>query len=299
MSEIDLDLLASFLAVVEHGRIAEAARATHLSQPAVSARIRRLESQVDATLFQRSAQGVTPTPAGEKLARHAQEILRMLDRAAEDVRESESVGPLSLAASTTIAAQVLPHTLAAYQRRHPDVELRLQIGNTHEVADAVRSGRVPLALVEGNRRIPAIRLEPWVDDDLQLVVGRDAPKHWRPRSPQDLEHIPLLWRESGSGTRAVIAKALRAAGARSKPQAQDLVLGSNEAITSGVAAGLGLAFLSRWSLAPHLGAGRVSVVPGFSLSVQRTFHFAIPSGGLSGTAAHFMEFARRTPPRVS
>lgn len=295
-SSIDPDLLPTFLAVLEQGRIAAAARVLHMSQPAVSARIRRLEDSVGVTLLERSVRGVSPTPAGRRLAEHAREIQRMLDRAAADVGATAALGPLSIVASTTIAAQVLPAALASFRRDHPGVEIRLRIGNTEEVLDAVRSGRHPIGLVEGHRRAAAVRLEPWIDDELLLVVGREVAGRWAPRRAEDLSNIPLLWREPGSGTRAVIARALRAAGVRGKPQSGDLVLGSNEAIASGVAAGLGVGFLSRWSLAPHLASGRVRIVAGFALTVKRTFHWALPSGGLSGTAAHFVQHVTRTPP---
>jgi len=293
---LDPDLLSTFLAVLEHGGIAPAGRATHVSQPAVSARIRRLEQSLGATLFTRSAQGVEPTAAGQRLAGHAREIQRMLEHAAADVGGTREPERLSIVASTTIAAQVLPLTLAAYRRRFPDVELRVRVVNTQEVVEAVRSGRFSLGLVEGHRRVPAVRLEPWLEDELQLVVGRDVPAGWRVRRPADLERVPLLWREPGSGTRAVISRALRGAGARSKPQPGDLVLGSNEAITSGIGAGLGLGFLSRWGLAPHIQSGRLMVAPGFSMTVRRTFHWALPSGSLASSAQHFRDFASNHPP---
>lgn len=296
VASLDAELLPTFLSVVEHGRIAAAARALHLSQPAVTARIRRLETSLGTTLLERSVRGVAPTPAGLRLAAHAREIQRMLDEAAADVGESVAAQPLAIAASTTIAAQVLPAALAAYRQKHPHVEIKLRIGNTEDVLEAVRSGRFPLGLVEGLRRAAAVRLEPWVDDELLLAVRRDAPASWRPRDAVGLRDMPLLWREPGSGTRAVVARALRAAGARSKPQAGDLVLGSNEAITSGIAAGLGVGFLSRWSLGPHVTSGRIRVVPGFPLTVRRTFHWALPSGGLSGTASHFLQHATQNPP---
>lgn len=296
MTAIDPELLTTFSAVLEHGRIAAAARAIHLSQPAVSARIQKLERTLGTTLLLRSSRGVSPTPAGQKLLAYAHEIEALLERAAAEVGDSETMGPLELIASTTIAALVLPRVLADYRRHHPDVEIELRIGNTEDVIEAVRSGRCPLGLVEGHRRASAVHLEPWLDDDLELTVGRGAPRAWRPRTAKDLEQVPLLWREPGSGTRTVIARALRAEGARGKPQRGDLVLGSNEAIANGVVAGLGLAFLSRWTLAA-MGDGRLLPVPGFDLTIRRTFHFAQPTRGVTGTAAHFQRFAQRHKPR--
>ncbi len=291
---LDSDLLATFLAVVDTGRISAAARQVHLSQPAVTARIRRLEDTVGTALFTRSVHGVTPTAAGDRLVAYAREVHRLLDEAAARCGTEERIGPLDLVASTTLAAHVLPPVLARFRGRHPDVPLRIEIGNTEDVVTAVRAGRSPLGLVEGHARASGVRLEPWVDDEIVPVAGVAAP--FAPRSPDDLATLPLLWREPGSGTRAVVTRALRTAGVRTRPAPRDLVLASTEAIAGAATAGLGIAFLSRWSLGPHLAAGRLRLLPGLDLTVRRTFRWALPAGGAQGTAARFLQFARRTPP---
>jgi DNA-binding transcriptional LysR family regulator len=94
----------------------------------------------------------------------------------------------------------------------------------------------------------------------------------------------------------VLERPLQRAGIRSKPLPGDLVLASTEAILGAVVAGLGVALLSRWSLQAHLAAGLVQIVPGLEFSVPRTFHWALPSGGLRGAEARFHAFAVRNPP---
>ena len=74
------------------------------------------------------------------------------------------------------------------------------------------------------------------------------------------------------------------------------MLGASEAIASGVAAGLGIGFLSRWSAAPLLETGKLRILPALDLTIRRTFHWALPSGGLTGTPAHFRQFAQTRPP---
>ncbi len=297
-TSLDPALLPTFLEVLRQGGIGAAARASHLSQPAVTARIRRLEGVLGVRLLVRSRAGVTATPAGEKLAEYARAVQRLLDEAEREVPSAdEHLGRLELIASTTIAAYVLPEALARFRQRHPAVPIRLTIGNTDEVIDALRSGDAPLGLVEGHARASGVHLEPWVDDELVPVPGADAP--WRPRSPAELAEVPLLWREPGSGTRAVVARALGAAGVRKRPDERDLVLGSTDAIVGAAAAGLGLAFLSRWVLAPHLAAGRLRTVPALGLAVRRTFHWAFPGGKPGGAAGRFLALANAQPPRPS
>jgi DNA-binding transcriptional LysR family regulator len=292
---LDPALLATFLVVVGAGRISVAAKVMHLSQPAVTAQIRRLEESLGAALFTRSVRGVSPTAAGDRLTEYARSIQQLLDDAVADVSGvREARGELCVAASTTIAAHVLPPLLAEFRSANRDVRLRVRVGNTAEITDDVRSGRAPIGLVEGHPRAAGLRLEPFVDDEIVPVVGRDST--FRIRSVGDLLEVPILWREAGSGTRSVVERAFTKAGVRRRTSPRDVELGSTEAIISGAMAGLGVAFVSRWSIRAHVAAGLVRVVPGLDLVVRRTFRWALPAGGVSGTAARFHTFAQRSPP---
>ncbi|MEM7309125.1 MAG: LysR family transcriptional regulator [Planctomycetota bacterium] len=296
MSEAPLDptLLATFLDVLHHGGIGAAARATDLSQPAITARIGRLERSLGTTLLTRSPKGVAPTPAGDRLAGYARRVQELLDEASVEVPASDAnLGRLSLVASTTIAAYALPPALAAFRTRYPLVPLDVTVANTRDAIEAVRDGRVPIGLVEGHARASGVRLEPWIDDHIVPVVATGAP--WRLRSVEELDDLPILWREAGSGTRAVVARALGRAGVRRRPRGRDLVLASSEAIAGACAAGLGVAFLSRWTLGPQVAAGRLRPVAALELEIRRTFRWALPSGALGGTAGLFLKLARGLP----
>ena len=288
-------LLSTFLAVLDAGRVSGAARTLHLSQPAVTAQVRRLEEAVGATLFVRSVHGVTPTDAAIRLATYARTVRRTLQEAVSAVSGArDETGELAIGASTTIAAHVLPALLARFRIAHPAVSLRVDIGNTEHVVAAVRDGRVPLGLVEGLARAAGVRLEPFLDDEIVAVVGIGAP--YTLRSVKDLAAVPILWRERGSGTRAVVERALAKAGVkRGAVRDLDAELGSTEAIVGGAVAGLGVAFVSRVSVEAHVAAGLVRVVPGLGLAVKRTFRWALPSGALAGMAAKLHAQARRSP----
>lgn len=299
---LDPSLLDSLVAVVEEGSISRAARRLHLSQPAVTSRIQRLEQAAGTALLLRSVHGVSATPAGDRLVACAGEVATAVRRAVEDLGELSGAqgrarGSLEIMASTTAAAHLLPPVIARFRPRHPEVSLQLRIGNTEEVVQAVRDGDVLLGVVEGLRRASGVRLEAWLDDELVPVLG--AGSRARLRQPADLASLPILWREPGSGTRAVLARALRQAGVRHRPGPDDLILGSTEAIISGAAAGLGVAFVSRWALRPHLDADRVRIVPALGLTVQRVFSWARAAGTPRGPAAVFLQFCRRHPPALT
>ena len=294
---VDPSLLSTFLAVLDAGRVSAAAKTLHLSQPAVTAQVRKLEESFGTALFVRSVRGVVPTDSGLRLAVHARSIRKLLDDALSDVSASVDVrsGPLVIAASTTIAAHLLPPLLAKFRALHRVIPMRVRLGNTETVIEDVRDERVPIGLVEGHARAPGIRLEPFIDDEIVPIICRDAP--FTIRQVRDLEAVPILWREAGSGTRAVVTRAITAAGVRrGKIRELDIEMASTEAVVGAVSAGLGVGFVSRWSVRAHLTAGLVHIVPGLNLVLRRTFRWALPAGTLSGTAARFYAFANRALP---
>jgi len=293
--DIDPSLLPTFLAVVQQRTVSAAALTLNISQPAVTARINRLEESVGVALFERSVRGVEPTAAARRLEGYARSIQSLLDQAATSVNtQTEALGALSIVASTTIAGHVLPSLLARFRARYSQVPLSLTVANTKDVIAAIKQRQHHLGLVEGHGRAAGVRLVPFVDDELVPMIGR-ATRHTFART-SDLASLALLWRERGSGTRAVLARAFRDAGLPSKPRPTDIVLGSTEAIIGAAAAGLGVAFLSRWSARAQINSGGLRPIPGLDFVVRRSFRWAMPAGGLSPSAARFHAVASESPP---
>ncbi|XXF81553.1 LysR family transcriptional regulator [Myxococcaceae bacterium GXIMD 01537] len=299
-TRLDPRRLEVFRVVATTGQVSAAARLLHLSQPAVSAQVRQLEQECGRPLLVRTARGVRLNDAGKSLLEYAQRVHQLLDEAALTLSsEEEPGGELVLAASTTVASSVVPGLLASFLRSHRGLQARVEVGNTAQVLGWVGEGRAPLGLVEGHARAARIRLERYLDDELVPVISMQAPAELqRVRSVESLRAVPLLWREPGSGTRAVLERALRRAGVRRGAQAGDLQLGSNEAIKGAVMLGLGVGFLSRWSIRSELAQGRLRLLPVPGLRVERTFSWVLPVDAPSGTAGRFLRHARAAPPSL-
>jgi DNA-binding transcriptional LysR family regulator len=120
----------------------------------------------------------------------------------------------------------------------------------------------------------------------------------RLRRPADLTDVPILWREAGSGTRAVVERALRAALKGRRETALDWELGSTEAIKVAAAESLGVAFLSRWSLTLELETGRLRVLD-LGLSIPRRFSWVLSSRAPQGIAGRFHRFAMEEAPALA
>lgn len=295
---LDPRRLETFRVVAQAGQISSAARLLNLSQPAVTSQIRLLEDEAGHPLFTRHLTGMRLTEHGALLLEYARKVRSLLEEASEAIQgEQEMAGDLRLGASTTAAAYIVPRMLQAFLRTHRPSSTTLDVGNTDEVLRWIREGRIALGLVEGLTRAPGFSLEPYLQDELVAVrpVG-GPPALAAVRKASDLPSVPLISREPGSGTRAVVEQAFRKARIPVQTKPSDLVVGDTETIKACVLAGLGIGFLSRWTIQRELANGSLEVIPLPDLRILRSFSWAHGSGGLSGLAAAFWRFALQAPP---
>jgi molybdate transport repressor ModE-like protein len=298
--DLDPRKLETFRVVAQTGQISGAARNLNLSQPAVTAQIRQMEAEVGQPLFTRHASGVELTEAGRLLLDYARRVRVLLEEASERILGGDHLGgELRLGASTTAAAYILPPVLHTFLVDHRPAPLVLEVGNTEEVLSWVREGRLPLGLVEGLTRAPGLSLEPYLKDELVPVRVVRAPAPLAAvRNAADLGGVPLIWREPGSGTRVVVERALRKIRVPRLPVASDLVVGDTESIKSLVLLGLGIGFLSRWSIQREVAQRSLEVIPLADLSIHRTFSWVQGGGGATGQIAAFLRHAMAHPPRL-
>ncbi len=266
---MNLHHLRVFAAVAEHGGFSRAASALRLSQPAVSKTVQELERQVGLTLFNRAGRTPRLTDAGETLFARARELFGV-ERVAEDemgaLRGLER-GVLRVGASTTVATYFLPQLLARFHLQHPGVTLRVLSANTRAIARRLLEGRLDIALVEGPVSHDRISVIPWREDELVVIAPATHRLVRRRRvTAADLVGEPFILREPGSGTRVVAEAALAEHGVHPGATVQ---FGSTEAIKQAVAAGLGLAVVSRAAAADQLALGYIAVVPVMGMSFRR------------------------------
>src|SRR4029453_7735905 len=176
-------------------------------------------------------------------------------------------GTLSVQASQTIASYWLPHHLVAFRRAYPQIQIRLAIGNTAQVAAAVESGAAELGFVEGAVDSEHLAGTPVARERLCVVVGPAPPWAGRDRlPPADLMQGEWVLREPGSGTRSVFENDLAQVGVTPAALRVQLELPSNEAVRAAVEAGLGATAISATVAAPSIEAGLLCQVA-FNLPV--------------------------------
>ena len=242
--------LEQFVAVATAGTFTAAARQVHLSQPALTAAIQRLEHEVGAPLFDRGRHGATLTAAGRALVPRAQAALAAFADGKRAVAEIEGLaaGEVRIGGGATVCTYVLPPILARFRRARPGIRLGLREGYTDELEQAIEAGTLDLAVVTLDRRRPAAgpidRLGKFPDDELIVVGAPDC----------DPRTAPWITFAPGSPTRALLLERV--------PQASIVMeLGSIAAVKGHVRAGIGLALVSRRAVETDLARGSLVEVP--------------------------------------
>ncbi len=277
--------LMIFLAVAEEGSVSRGADRLCISQPAVSKQLAVLEASLRAKLFDRLPKGVRLTDAGELLLGYARRLSALEHEAEQAMGELQGLarGTLTVGASLTVGAYLMPELLAEYSRRHPHIALTLEIANTEVIQGMLLDGRLDLALTEGFADDPALDAAVFTHDELVVIAPPGHPLLAQAPIPAArLLGEPLILREPGSGTRAVLERALAERGLAVRPL---MSLGSTEAIKRAVAAGAGLAVVSRLALGLELETGRLALLPLSDLALRRPLHRLARRGASESRAA--------------
>lgn len=266
-----------------------------VSQPAVSKHIGELESHYKVQLFARRGSRLELTPAGEIL-------LGCAERLADDYRRMEYEmslctsaveGELRLGASTTIAQYLLPPILARFTTRFPGVRVSMLSGNSDQVEQALGEHGIDLGMVESVSRRQGLHYTLLAPDELVLIARTGDPcSRIDSVTPDELRRLPLVLRESGSGTLEVIKTALGRAGIRIPQLNVVMRLGSTEAIKAFVRNSDAVAIVSVISVVDELRSGVLRIVDLDSLALTRDFMFIHAEAEPARLVRQFMDFAR-------
>jgi DNA-binding transcriptional LysR family regulator len=287
--------LKVFRTVADTLNFRQAAEALYLTQPAVTLQIKALEEELGVPLFDRTENRVTLTEAGRILLKHAKKVEALTAVARQELARlvGEEEGDLSVGASTTISQYLLPRLIGEFRRLNPKIRLSLLGANTEKIVRGVLDGRLAIGLIEGPSLHRDIGEEPFVADEIVIVVPSKHEWVGQHVEAQQLLKAPLILREKGSGTRRVVEAALKAAGIHMKHARVVMELDSTEAIKSAVEAGLGVGFVSRRAIQKELTLDTLREVPIAKLEIQRVFSIIYPRGPESRAAAGvFLRFLR-------
>ncbi|MEJ2183283.1 MAG: selenium metabolism-associated LysR family transcriptional regulator [Nitrospirota bacterium] len=300
---MDVHCLRVFVSVFKNRSFTRASLELNLTQPTVSEHVRRLEEELETRLFDRMGRQVVPTAEAELLYERALEIIeKVRDIRAELGRfRGEVAGTLSVGASTIPGGYILPALMAGFGRKHPGVFFRVLIEDSRKITEMVLRGELLIGVVGARMSRTSIEYRAFLEDELVLAAAPGLlPK--KEITPAELPGVPLLLREEGSGTRKSTEEHLAAKGLALKDLTVSAVLGSTNAVTQAVRAGLGASVLSRLAIEDDLREGKVERIRIKGLRMPRSF-FVITHRSRSLPAqyraflAYLLSHGKPRPPR--
>ncbi|MGY4304306.1 DNA-binding transcriptional LysR family regulator [Bradyrhizobium sp. USDA 4369] len=235
---LDLELLRSFVSVVDAGGFTRAGERVHRTQSTVSQQIRRLEEDLGQTLLNRDGRAVTPTEAGERLLSYARRLLALAEEARDVVARPGPDGAVKLGIPEDFAAYRLAKLLAAFSRAHPNLRLDVRADQSLNLKRDIERGELDLALLKRG-----------VDDTRAVIAAWPEQVHWvtSKSHPVNLDSgsLPLIGFPLGCIYRTRAIHALESAG---RAWHMAYTSSSLAGIQAAVAAGMGLSILSEMSV---------------------------------------------------
>ncbi|AKJ96585.1 LysR family transcriptional regulator [Pseudomonas chlororaphis] len=236
MSTLDLELLRTFIAVVDHHGFAQAGAQLARTQSSVTQHMQRLEHQVGVSLFEKRGRHKQLTEAGQQLLRHARQMLSLNDDVLSSLRESSLSGVLRIGSPHDIADTILPPILAHIARSAPRLRLEIDVGRSPFLMDDLHRGKVDMII--STRQDPklegfALRTSPvwWIcsaqyshnpGEPLPLILV-DDPSIYRRYALQALEHANIPWRQAYLASNLIGIKAATRAGLGVTPRSMEML----------------------------------------------------------------------------
>jgi len=235
--------LRGFVSIAETGSFAEACERLHISQPALSVSIKKLEQASGGLLFARSTRSVELTPEGQQFLPVAQRLLADWAEGFDDLRQLFSLqrGKLTIAAMPSYASSFLPKVLANYGQQFPNISLTVQDIVMEEVISAVQSGRVELGITFKPDRLDGVDFEPLFSDRFIAILPADHVLAAKQKvSVRHLLNHTLVALNRGSSTRQWVDQLIAQSAAKA-PQIFDAF--QLTTVGAMVAAGVGVALV--------------------------------------------------------
>lgn len=245
-------------AIATEGSFKLAAEKLHISQPAISLQIKKLEKQLNVCLFNRDKKQVYLTEAGQLLLRYSTRILSLCDETCNAVQKLNDLqsGVLVVGGSQTTGTYLLPRIIGLFRQYYPQINVQLEIYSTRRIAWGVANGQIDIAIVGGEipkELKPVLDIIPYVEDEFALILPPLHPLSQMDEiKKEDLYRLNFITLNQSSTIRKVIDKTLIANGIDNSRFKIEMELNSIEGIKNAVQAGLGVAFVSISAISKEL-----------------------------------------------
>ena len=286
-----LHQLQVFLKVAETRSITKAAEALHLTQPAVSIQLKKLQDQFDIPLTEVVGKRLFITDFGKEIEEAAQQIIDQAHAIQHKTLafKGHLVGKLKISVVST-GKYVMPYFLSDFFKQHAGVRLEMDVTNKLKVVETLEKNEVDFSLVSiipDHIRVEQLDL---ISNKLFLVSRHDFEYEKKLDPSIFFGQIPLIYREFGSGTRQTMERFIQELRVNEN---RKLELSSNEAVKQAVLAGLGLSIMPLIGIRNEITLGQLKIIPVKGLPIQTTWSLIWLKGKRHSPAAMaFMDYLK-------
>ena len=264
-----LHQLQVFLKVTQAKSITKASKELHLTQPAVSIQLKNFQDQFDIPLTEVIGRQLYVTDFGREIADAAEKILNEVNAINFKTMayKGQMTGRLKISVVST-GKYVMPYFLNGFLKRHPEIELSMDVTNKTRVIQSIENNEVDFALVSvlpEKLNVDHLKL---MQNKLYLVGSAETNYSGKVFSHKMLEALPMIFREPGSGTRYVIEKFISENNLRIK---KNMELTSNEAVKQAVIADLGVSIMPLIGLRNELLNKDIQIIPVRKFPIRSTW----------------------------
>jgi len=261
--------LKVFESVARHLSFSRAAEELHLTQPAVSTQVKKLQDHAGLPLFEQLGKKIHLTPAGAEMLHASRVIIRQFEEVEQTMTQFKGVAGGKLNVTVISAGDYFfPRLLVEFARRHEGVTLNFGVCNREELLEQLTDNLTDLAIMVRPPLDMDTVNEPFAPHPYVIVAAPDHPLAAKKRIPVSrVAREPFVVREKGSDTWTSMAEGF---GSHLAEVNIAMEIKSTETIKQAVMAGMGLTFLSAHTISRELRAGSLVVldVQGFPLMLN-------------------------------
>jgi DNA-binding transcriptional LysR family regulator len=294
-SGIGLRELEAFIAVAELSSFSLAARRLHLSQPAVSARVQKLEAALSVKLLHRTTRAVELTPNGRHLATRARGLLDELWALVAEMAGEPTRSRVVIVSTPMVSATLLPKLILRYRQHNPAADLRVLDQRYSAALETIRNGECDFGLMALDNPEPKMRFQPLISCNLVVVTPPDHPLNAHDSiGIEDLVQHPVMLLEQYIHVEKILERACQDLG---RSFSLSVKAGNLPTILGMLDAGGGVALIPS-VMAQHNASRPRSMVPLRDISLIRQYGIlSSAERRVSPAARHFAKFLENDLPR--
>lgn len=265
-----------FMEVCRQGSVTLAAEELNMAQPAVSYAIKELESYYEVRLFERMNRRLYITEAGEQLMRYADTILNQFDEAKEVLRDIHTFTRVRLGTNVSYGTRMLPELLSGFRKEYPDIPVFTMVQNSSQIEEQLLRNHLDFGIMDfpAEHTMFYSRL---IGQDVmkaaysphEMLQRGDGSSRVLPRQLRDLEAVPFLVRETGSGSRSMLDELFAKAGIRPQIAMESI---SSQCLIESALHGAGIVFLPGTMLEPYIESGKLTEIKIEGMSEKRQYY---------------------------